>query len=88
MLRIASLCKPNILQFLGVVLGKVCCFGEADTKGEFSQIGMNIPFDRQNDMAPIVTDTAQPDEHQGHPSEVRPTSSYCVITSCVSNIAG
>lgn len=51
-------------------MGRLCCFGEQDVKGDFAQLGMNIPYDRQNDMAPIVTDSAQPDEHQGHPAEV------------------
>lgn len=31
---------------------------------------MNKLYDRQQEMAPIVSDTAEPDEDQGHPTEV------------------
>lgn len=59
------------LQCLAVVWGRLCCFGETDSKSEFAQLVQSVQYDRYHDMSPIVSQEGQEDEPQRQTNEVR-----------------
>ena len=48
-------------------MGRICCFGSANIRGQFSQLNQSpdrVRFDPNNDMLPIVNESAESSNSQ------------------------